>query len=550
MSCKVTLTNSIENMKKRNRTKTLYILAATFFIHLLVSCKKTTELPNIIVIYVDDLGYGDLSSYGATLFKTPNADRLANEGLLFTNAYAAASICTPSRYSFLTGKYHWRNTTTWSVGKIKDVSIAPGDAGLTIDTTQITIADVLKQSGYTTGVVGKWHLGLGPIGGPHWNSEITPGPGDIGFDYSFLMPATADRVPCVFVENGRVVGLDPADPIRVSYSEPIGDVSAIYNPDVMPGTIVSYNISTQRKDGNIKMHPSFGHDQTIINGIPRIGYMTGGKAALWKDDEIAETLTQKALDYISQNQKDPFFLYLATHDLHVPRVPGKAFAGKSAIGVYGDVIMQMDWTVGQILDKLDELGLSNNTIVILTSDNGPVMDDGYRDGSYENLGGHKPSGNLREGKYSAYEGGTKVPFIVRWPTKIKAGKSGALFSQVDLLASLAALTGSKNADELAVDSRDHSQVLLGRSNKGREYVIQQNMSSTLSIVKDGWKYIEPTDKPRFNLYTHPKTDMGNLKEPQLYDISKDPTEQENLVKKYPDKVKVMAALLSRVKSLE
>ncbi len=538
-------------MKKRNRVKMLYILATVFLMHTLISCKKSgPDLPNIIVIYVDDLGYGDLSSYGATDISTPNVDRLADEGLLFTNAYAAASICTPSRYSFLTGQYHWRNTTTWSVGKIKDVSIAPGDAGLTIDTAQATLADMLKQSGYKTGVVGKWHLGLGSAGGPDWNGEIAPGPQDIGFDYSFLMPATADRVPCVFVENRRVAGLDPADPIHVSYGEPVGDVSTIYNPDVTPGTIVSYDSSTQRKDENIKMHPSFGHDQTIINGIPRIGYMTGGKAALWKDEEIAETLTQKALDYISRNQKDPFFLYFATHDLHVPRVPGKAFAGKSDIGVYGDVILQMDWTVGQLLDKLDELGLSDNTIVILTSDNGPVMDDGYRDGSYENLGGHKPSGNLREGKYSAYEGGTKVPFIVRWPLKIKAGRSDALFSQVDLLASLAALAGSKNADKLAADSRDHSPVLVGSSNKGREYVIQQNMSSTLSIVKDGWKYIEPTYKPQFNLYTHPKTDMGNLKEPQLYNIAKDPKEQEDLVKKYPDKANEMADLLSRVKNLE
>lgn len=529
--------------------KSVFKATALLLITWMVSCESNKqELPNIIVVYVDDLGYGDLSSYGATHIKTPNVDRLANEGLLFTNAYATSAICTPSRYSFLTGKYQWRNTTTWSVGKIKDVSIAPGDAGLTIDTAQTTMADVLKQTGYRTGVVGKWHLGLGPVGGPDWNGEIAPGPQDIGFDYAFFMPATADRVPCVFVENRRVVGLNPADPIHVSYDEPIGDTATIYNPAVSPSTIVSYDVGTQRKNGNINMHPSFGHDQTIINGIPRIGYMTGGKAALWKDDEIAETLTQKALDYIDRNKETPFFLYLATHDLHVPRVPGKAFAGKSGIGVYGDVLMQMDWTVGQILNKLDELGLSEHTLVILTSDNGPVMDDGYRDGSHENLGGHKPSGNLREGKYSAYEGGTKVPFIVRWPAEIIPGKSDVLFSQVDLLATLAAITGNMNADKLAIDSRDHSPVLLGKTNKGREYVIQQNMSSTLSVVKGGWKYIEPTNKPQFNVYTHPKTDMGNNRHPQLYNLNEDPQESTNVADNNPGRLKELEGLLARVKN--
>ncbi|MBL7737337.1 MAG: arylsulfatase [Chitinophagaceae bacterium] len=516
-----------------------------------VSCKSKkphSELPNIVVVYVDDLGYGDLSCYGAMHVKTPHVDRLAEEGMLFTHAYATAAICTPSRYSFLTGKYHWRNTTTWSVGKIKGVSIAPGNAGLTIDTAQPTIAKALKQAGYATGVVGKWHLGLGPAGGTNWNGEITFSPLDIGFDYSFLMPATADRVPCVFVENHRVVGLDPTDPIEVSYDKPIGDISSIYNPDVTPGEIVSYDTNTKKQYPNVKMRPSFGHDQTIINGIPRIGYMTGGKAALWKDDEIAETFAQKALDFLDRNKDNPFFLYFATHDLHVPRVPGKAFAGKSGIGVYGDVIMQMDWTVGQLLNKLDELGLREKTIVILTSDNGPVMDDGYRDGSYDNLNGHNPSGNLREGKYSAYEGGARVPFIIRWPAKIKPGKSDALFSQVDLLATLASIAGNKDADKQTTDSRDYHPALLGKSNKGREYVVQQNMSSTLSIVKGDWKYIEPTDKPQFNLYTYPKTDMGNNKQPQLFNIAEDPREKENLAEKYPDKLKELKTLLTEIKN--
>lgn len=528
----------------------LYVI---LFALLCGSCKKGTtkkEAPNIIVVYVDDLGYGDVSAYGTSQVETPNVDRLAQEGLLFTNAYATASICTPSRYAFLTGEYHWRNTLSWSVGDIKDVGIAPGDAGLIIDTAQTSLAEVLRRKGYRTGVVGKWHLGLGPNGGPDWNGEITPGPRQIGFDYSFIMPATADRVPCVFVEDGYVYGLDPKDPIQVSYQEPISPDSTIYNPSVQPGTILTYTEENRRKDRKVNMHPSFGHDQTIINGIPRIGYMTGGKAALWQDDKIAETLTEKALNYIERNKNNPFFLYLATHDIHVPRVPGKRFAGKSKAGIYGDVIMQMDWTVGQVMEKLEELGLSENTILIFTSDNGPVLDDGYADGSFEGIGMHKPSGALKEGKYSAYEGGTRVPMIVRWPNKVQAGKSDALFSQIDFLASIAAIIGAENPNDLAPDSRDYSAVLLGAAHKGREHVIQQNMNTTLSIVKNGWKFIEPSEHASFNLYTRPKTDLGNREMPQLYQLSTDRQENINLAQKYPEKLDNLRDLLSSIKARE
>ncbi len=513
-------------------------------------CKDSkVQLPNIITIYIDDLGYGDLGCYGATDVGTPNIDKIADGGLLFTNAYATASICTPSRYSLLTGMYHWRNAISWNVGKINDVGIAPGNAGLIIDTAQVTLPKVLKAAGYITGVVGKWHLGLGGSGGPDWNSEIMMGPQDVGFDYSFILPATADRVPCVYVENRRVAGLDPADPIRVSYDKPIGNSSSIFNNNVTPDSIVSYDAKDEKNEKKVKMYPSFGHDQTIINGIPRIGYMTGGISALWEDDKIAETITQKALDYIDKNKAKPFFLYLATHNLHVPRVPGKIFAGKSKIGIYGDVIMEADWTVGQILNKIDDLKLGDNTIVILTSDNGPVLDDGYNDGSVTNLKEHRPSGVLREGKYSAFEGGTRVPFIIRWPSKIRNGKTEALFSQVDILASIASIIGNKSADHLTEDSRNLSNVLLGRNNQGRKYIIQQNMNTTLSIVEDGWKYIEPAMKPEYNFYTNPVTDLGNRSQPQLYNISQDPEETKNLSAENIEKVKSMAASLEKIKNL-
>src|SRR5450759_3568629 len=377
--------------------------------------EKQPQKPNIIIIYADDLGYGDVSSYGATKISTPNIDRLTKQGLRFTNAHCTSSTSTPSRYSLLTGEYAWRK---------KGTGVATGDAIAIIKPSRITIASIMKNAGYTTGVVGKWHLGLGPEGGADWNGEITSGPMDIGFDYNFIIPATGDRVPCVFVENRRVVGLDPNDPIKVSFKEPIlVEPTGKDHPELL------------------KMHPSHGHDMTIVNGISRIGYMSGGKSALWVDEDIADVITGKAVKFIENNKNKPFFLYFSTHDIHVPRVPNQRFVGKSGMGPRGDAILQFDWAVGEIMKTLDNLKLSGNTIVILTSDNGPVVDDGYKDQAVELLNGHKPAGPLRGGKYSAFDGGTRVAFIVRWPGKIKPGISNALFSQIDLMASFASLTG-------------------------------------------------------------------------------------------------------------
>jgi arylsulfatase A-like enzyme len=266
---------------------------------------QNADKPNIIVIYADDLGYGDVSCYGATRLKTPNIDRLASKGLRFTNAHCTSATSTPSRYSLLTGEYAWRRPGT---------GILPGDASAIILPDRYTMPSVLKSAGYTTAAVGKWHLGLGPKGGPDWNGTIKPGPEDIGFDYSFIIPATGDRVPCVFVENGHVAGLDPSDPIKVDYNQKIGDwPTGRENPELL------------------KMHPSHGHDMTIVNGSSRIGFMTGGRSALWTDEDIADTITEKAVRFIERNKDRPFFLYFATHDIHVPRVPHPRFAGKSGI---------------------------------------------------------------------------------------------------------------------------------------------------------------------------------------------------------------------------
>ena len=490
------------------------------------------DRPNVVLIYADDLGYGDVSAYGAGHLKTPNIDRLAREGIRFTDAHAPAATCTPSRYAMLTGEYAWRKPGT---------AILPGDAALIVEPGRPTLASVFQRAGYATGVVGKWHLGLGPAGGPNWNGEIRPGPMDVGFDSAFIMAATGDRVPTVYVENRRVAGLDPADPITVSYGQPLGNApTGRGNPDLLT------------------LHPSHGHDQAIVNGISRIGYMTGGKAALWKDEDMADVFTRKATGFIEQHRAKPFFLYFATHDPHVPRVPHPRFVGTTSMGPRGDAIAQLDWSVGEVLATLDRLKLTRNTLVLLTSDNGPVIDDGYRDQAVEKLGGHTPAGPFRGGKYSNFEGGTRVPFVVRWPARVKPAVSAALVSQVDLLASFAALLGSPPvastrsddtraaADKAGAGPRDSENVLpalLGTSKTGRTVLIEQ--AGSLSLRQGQWKYIVPSQGPSVQRNTN--TELGNAPQPQLYDLAADPGERTNLATTRPDKVRELTAALDAIR---
>jgi len=477
--------------------------------------------PNIVLIYTDDLGFGDISVNGTSAVKTPNIDQLAKSGVNFTNAHATSATCTPSRFSLLTGKYAWRKAGT---------GIAPGDASLIIPTNITTLPGMLQKAGYHTAVIGKWHLGLGDEKGADWNGKIKPGPLEIGFNYSYLIPATGDRVPCVFVENHEVVNLDKNDPIKVSYKGPIDSAAPTgkKNPELL------------------KMLTTHGHDMTIVNGVSRIGYMSGGTSALWKDEDFADILVNKAKTYIAQQKGKPFFLYYSTHDIHVPRLPHSRFIGKSGMGPRGDALMQLDWQVGELVATLKKQKLLENTIIIFTSDNGMVLDDGYKDDAVEKLGNHKPGGIHRGGKYSAFEGGTKVPMIISWKGTIKPNKvSAARNSQIDFYASLAALTGMSIENGQAPDSKNALAIFLNKTNQSREYIVEQSINSTLSLVIGNWKYIEPSKGPKINKDTN--TEMGYLPKPQLYDLAKDPGETNNVADANPEKVNEMKEKLEQIK---
>ena len=489
--------------------------------------KKPTP-PNIIFILADDVGYGDLGCYGATKVKTPNLDRLAREGTRFTDAHSPSSVCTPTRAAFMTGRYAWRQRET--------TGILSGIAPLAIKPGTVTVASLLKQAGYATGVVGKWHLGLGEAE-TDFNREIKPGPLEIGFDSSFILPATGDRTPCVYVQDRRVVGYDPADPIRVSYQQKIGDEpTGRENPELL----------TKQKHSN-------GHDMTIVNGIGRIGWMTGGKGARWVDEDMADTFTKQAVTFIERPRDKPFFLYFCTHDAHVPRVPHPRFRGTSGHGLRGDAIQQLDWCVGEILATLDRLKLAENTLVIFTSDNGGVMDDGYQDGTGNDTSGHQLNGVLRAKKGSLYEGGHRVPFVARWPGKVKAGAtSNELICHVDLLATCAALTDQKLPADAAPDSFNILPALLGEMHEKpcRDHLVHHTggFPGRLAIRHGPWKLIPAAGAAGDAKKAAKKANAGGGAIAELYNLADDLSETKNLAAEQADQVRQISSLLERLRS--
>lgn len=478
--------------------------------------KEKTQA-NVIIIYADDLGYGDVGAYGATAMKTPNIDKLANGGVQFTNGYASSATCSPSRYALLTGTYPWRN---------KNAKILAGTAPLLIDTEQMTIPKMLSAKGYHTGIVGKWHLGLGD-GQVDWNKRISPGPNEVGFDYAYIMAATQDRVPTVYIENGMVENLDPNDPIEVNYRKNFeGEPTGKENPEML------------------KMKWHHGHNNSIVNGIPRIGYMKGGEAAKWVDEDMADNFLAKAQDYIKAHNNEPFFLYYALQQPHVPRTPHPRFEGKSGMGPRGDVIVEADWCIGELMNTLEAEGLLENTLIILSSDNGPVLNDGYYDDAVEKLGDHTPSGALRGGKYSLFEAGTRVPFLTFWKGKIKPSVSNAMVSQIDLLSSLAFLVDSEDKSK---DSENLLDVFMGKSKNGREELILEATTRT-AMRKGDWVLIPPYKGPAINKWV--KIELGNSMDYQLYNLKEDIGQQNNLAESNKIKLDEMIASFEKIRGTD
>ena len=470
--------------------------------------------PNVVLIYGDDVGFGDLGCYGAEKIPTPNLDRLAAGGLRFTDGHCAAGTCTPSRFALLSGVHGFRS----------GVRVLPPNARLTIGVDAWTLPDTFKAAGYRTGVVGKWHLGLGAEGAPvDWNGAVKPGPMELGFDESFLLPSTNDRVPCVYLEGHEVVGLDPGDPLFVGKLKDLPEGSTSYPNGRKEPEAMTYYPS------------SHGHNQSVINGIGRIGYMAGGASALWDDETMADVFVERATRFIDENAEEPFFLFFSSQDIHVPRTPHPRFHGKSELGYRGDAMVQLDWAAGAVMAALEARGLADDTIVIFSSDNGPVYDDGYVDGttvltSKEEVDrGHDGSGPYRGGKYQVYEGGTRVPLIVRWPGVIEPGVSSALVTQVDLVASFASMLGVPLPAGEAMDSRDAMDALLGRDAVGRQFVVEEARGLAL---RDGpWKLVQ-----------RPK------KADELYDLSVDVGEASNVAADHPERAAAMAARLEQVRS--
>lgn len=490
---------------------------------------KAQERPNVVLIFVDDLGYGDLSCYGAKKLQTPNIDKLAAEGRRFTDAHSASAVCTPSRYALLTGEYPMRANGGEGVW-----GPAPIESPLLINPDTLTIADLFKRGGYDTAVIGKWHLGFGK-GSNNWQEPLRPGPLDLGFDYYFGVPIVNSAPPYVYVENDRIVGGDPADPlVYLSRNEKGATPITEIPPDASQRT-------PNRFKGAVAAHK------------------------LYNDYQIATTLTKKATEWIKGRKQKPFFLYLAPTNVHHPFTPAERFQGTSQCGLYGDSVHELDWIVGEVMKSLQESGVADNTLVIFTSDNGAMFNFGGRVAVEK---GHKINGELLGSKFGIWEGGHRIPLIAWWPGKIAAGSlSNQLFCNVDMLASFAALTGQELSAADQKDSINMLPALVGDPDHPlrAEMIISPHKPSHLSLRKGKWMYIPAQGDGGFTgskpeqhawggaavtaLVNTPNSDIadGKIKPgappAQLYDLEADVNQTKNLYHEYPEVVQQMDALL-------
>ena len=475
--------------------------------------------PNVVIINVDDLGYGDLGCYGATRVRTPHIDQLAREGRRFTDFHTVSAVCSPSRYALITGQYPSRKNQ-WGALFLRNP--------LVVDTNQLTIADVMRHAGYSTAIIGKWHLGFGNKFPVDWNQPLTPGPLELGFEYYFGVPVLNSHAPFVYVENHHVVGFEASDPF-VYGERPLTD-------------------SFPEK-----------FDMKVIGGAAKAH-------SLYKDRMVGTTLVEKAIDWIRNQKGNPFFLYLATTNIHHPFTPAERFIGTSEAGRYGDFIHELDWIVGEVIETLDKEGLAQNTLLILTSDNGGMLNQGGQE-AWEK--GHRLNGNLLGFKFGAWEGGHRVPFIARWPGKIPAGtESSALMGNVDLLATLAALVGYELKENEGPDSFNGLPVLLGEPGKPirESLVIHPNQKNNIAIRKGKWMFISAQNSGGFTGTRIGDHDLGgaaanrltgqvnsDIKDgeikpgappAQLYDLESDPFQRENVYNRFPKIVRELRSLLN------
>jgi len=477
----------------------------------IIAHKTSDALPNIVLINADDLGYGDLSCYGATKVNTPNIDKLAAGGRSFTDAHSPSAVCSASRYGLITGLYPLRRNYWGAIGGL--------DQGLTVDTSRVTIASVLKKAGYATACVGKWHLGLG-TDKPDYNTALKPGPLELGFDYFYGVPMVNSGPPFVYVENHYVDGYDPKDPFV------LGEKSV-----------------TQK-------WPAKG-------GYTAIG---GAKKAhlLYEDEKVGTTLKNKAVEWMKSTQSKqtgkPFFLYMATTNIHHPFTPAPQFKGTSTAGRYGDFIHELDWIVGELIATLDHMGVANNTLVIFTSDNGGMLNYGGQDAI---KAGHKINGELLGFKFGAWEGGHRVPFIAKWPGKVPANTtSNHLISQIDLMATFSAITKSKLSKEDCPDGINQLPELFGETKEPLRdvLIISPNVPDHLTVRKGDWVYIPAQNSGGFQgqnigehtlggaastKLTHQQNsdiENGAIKEEapvaQLYNLKVDPYQATNVYGQY------------------